>query len=341
MKQKNVREYQRAECIVLRKTGASYRTIGTILGISRASVQRALERFEEIGSYQDRHRCGRPKKVNGQNGHILKDLTQDSVSRSSACKAMMQLNESLEKSICRRTFINYLEECNFEYEVKIKKPCLNKKHKEARLQWCSEHLNWTVDDWKQVLFSHESTFYIIESSSGEFIRHIEDEKTKQCSMWVNGRGESLRVGFWGIITWKGTGCCAIYRENINSDVYCDILDNYLVPTIHINSMEHNFIFQHDNASFCRSKQTQAKLRELNARVLKWPIKSPDLNPIEHLFSIINSRLRTRKILSLKELIDNLSSEWSSIPSQLCENLVFSMPQRIQKCLAEYGNSIDC
>ncbi|CAF4157784.1 unnamed protein product, partial [Rotaria sordida] len=67
MTQKNVDEYQRAQCIALRKTGMSYHAIGINAGISRASVQGALKRFEETGDFQDHHRCGRLKKLNRQN----------------------------------------------------------------------------------------------------------------------------------------------------------------------------------------------------------------------------------------------------------------------------------
>ncbi|CAF4127897.1 unnamed protein product [Rotaria sordida] len=67
MTQKNVDEYQRAQCIALRKTGMSYHAIGTNAGISRASVQGALERFEETGGFQHHHTCGRVEKLNQQN----------------------------------------------------------------------------------------------------------------------------------------------------------------------------------------------------------------------------------------------------------------------------------
>ncbi|CAF3323878.1 unnamed protein product [Rotaria sp. Silwood2] len=340
MIQKNVREYQRAQCIALRQTGMSYRTIGTNLGISRSSVQRALERFEEIGGFQDRHRSGRPKRLNKRQIHMLKHLIHNDDNRNSIHEIMKRLNESLEKPICRRTFVNYLQQCNFQFNGKFKKLSLKKQHREARLQWCLEHSNWTLDDWKQVLFSHESTFCVIKLKSTENIWHVEDDNTKQCHMGIDAADGSHRIGFWGVITWNGTGCCKIYSGSINSDVYCDILDNYLVPTVQLYRMEHNFIFQYGNDSFHRSKQTQAKLQELRAKVLKWSTKSPDLNPIKYLFAIISNRLRSRSIFSIKELIDGQSSEWSSIPSQLCENLIFSMPQRIQKCLTAHGNYID-
>lgn len=340
MTQKNIREYQRAQCIALRKVGMSYRAIGANVGISRASVQRALERFKKTGGFQDRRRGGRPKKLNERNIRMLKHLISDDDNRSSARELMLKLNESLEKPICRRTVVNYLQECGYEYKVKIKKPFLNKEHREARLQWCLEHSNWTVDDWKQVLFSDESTFYVIKRKSDTKIWRTKDEQWREGCMEVAATGGGGRVGFWGVITSEGTGCFRVYNENTNSDVYCSILDNYLVPTIQLYGLENNFVFQHDNARYHTSKQTQEKLQQLNVKVLKWPAKSPDLNPIEHLWSIIDNKLKSRRMCSVKELTDGLSTEWLSIGSQLCEKLIFSMPQRIRKCIAAKGKCID-
>jgi transposase len=90
MTQKNVREYQRAQCFGLRKTDMSYHAIGTNVGISRASVQRAFARFEETGGFQDRRRCGRPEKLNGRNVRMLKHLAQNDDNRSSAREIMIK-----------------------------------------------------------------------------------------------------------------------------------------------------------------------------------------------------------------------------------------------------------
>ena len=142
MTQKITREHQRAQCISLRKVDMSYRAIATDEGISKTSVQRALETFEETGGFRDRSRSGRPKKLNERNVRMLKHLAKDDDSRNSARELMVKLNESLEKSICRRIVINYLQKCGYEYKIKIfKKPFLNKEHRKARLQWCLEHSN--------------------------------------------------------------------------------------------------------------------------------------------------------------------------------------------------------
>lgn len=141
MNENQVREYQRAQCIALRKTSMSYRAIGSTIGISRPSVQRALERYEETGDFKDLSRCCRPKKLGARNIRMLKHVVGDNHNRSSAREIIIKLNETLDKPVCRRTVINYLLKCGFEYKVEIKKQLLNKQHRQARLQWCSEHSN--------------------------------------------------------------------------------------------------------------------------------------------------------------------------------------------------------
>ena len=37
-----------------------------------------------------------------------------------------------------------------------KKKKISKKHVQARLKFAKEHLEWTAEDWKRVLFSDES-----------------------------------------------------------------------------------------------------------------------------------------------------------------------------------------
>ena len=67
---------------------------------------------------------------------------------------------------------------------------------------------------------------------------------------------------------KEPGHFRIYGENTNSDVYCDILDNYLIPTVQLYQMENDFIYQHDNIRCHVSRQAQTKLHELGVKLLE-------------------------------------------------------------------------
>ena len=69
-------------------------------------------------------------------------------------------------------------------------------------------------------------------------------------------------------------------------------------------------------------------------MFKWPAKSPDMNSIEHLWSIIDNKLKSRRVCSMKQLTDGLSAEWLVIEPELCnlKSLYF-------QCHNEYRNAL--
>ena len=56
-------------------------------------------------------------------------------------------------------------------------------------------------------------------------------------------------------------------------------------------MENDFLYHHDNARYHVLQQVQKKPHELDVKLLKWSAKSPDLNVIEHLWSIIDKKIK--------------------------------------------------
>ena len=71
---------------------------------------------------------------------------------------------------------------------------------------------------------------------------------------------------------------------------------------------------------------------------EWPANSPDLNPIENLWSILADNLdKLGQVNSLESLIRNLKLAWSGIDCDI--NLVSGMPNRIEKVLELKGDYI--
>ena len=59
------------------------------------------------------------------------------------------------------------------------------------------------------------------------------------------------------------------------------------------------------------------LQHHNVRTLLWPARSPDLNPIEHLWDILNQRVHRKYTYTppqtLPKLLTVLQHEWQNIP----------------------------
>ena len=68
----------------------------------------------------------------------------------------------------------------------------------------------------------------------------------------------------------------------------------------------------------------------------WPAQSPDLNPIENLWDYLDRKLDVLPTTTLSQLWDTLSDLWENIPTEIIENLVSSMPQRIEAVIKARG-----
>lgn len=97
-----------------------------------------------------------------------------------------------------------------------------------------------------------------------------------------------------------------------------------------------FIFQHDNDPKHTSKVVQRYLKTKGVNVLPWPAQSPDLNPIENLWAILDTRLKHRKCNNEDELFGVLKAGWEALDPQILKNLVDSMSRRCQAVIDAKG-----
>jgi len=78
-------------------------------------------------------------------------------------------------------------------------------------------------------------------------------------------------------------------------------------------------------------------------VLKWPPQSPDLNPIEHLWDVVEQELRALDVYptNLHQLQDAILSIWANISKECFQYFVESMPRRIKAVLKAKEGQTQC
>ena len=143
---------------------------------------------------------------------------------------------------------------------------------------------------------------------------------------------------WGCFCNNKLGPLVLIEGTLNSDRYIELLEEYLLPFLNNLDVE-NHIFQDDNAPCHASIKTRTWKEDNLRETLPWPAQSPDINPIENLWDILERRVRKYKSLptNKNDFFTLLKEEWDSIDESQLVRLVKSMPNRIKTVIKSKGN----
>ena len=93
----------------------------------------------------------------------------------------------------------------------------------------------------------------------------------------------------------------------------------------------------DGAPCHRSKVAKNFLDNNNINLLEWPGNSPDLKPIENLWTNMKNKVSEKQPLSGAELVKAIKEVWvKEISKEHCQSLIESMPRRIKAVIKNRG-----
>lgn len=333
---------KRGAIVALRNEGIPYREIAKKLKISLKGVHSTVKRFNETGSYHDRPRIGRPKvTTSSEDKHIV--ITSKRNRRLTAPEIRADINRNRENPVSLTTVKRRLNAAGLKGCVAVKKPLLRKENRRKRLEWAKKYRNWTIDQWKNVLWSDESKYEIFGNRRRIYVRRSASEKMiPQCIVpTVKHGGGSVMV--WGCFSGHGTGELVKIDGIMKKEQYKNILVRHAIPS-GLREIGRGFVFQQDNDPKHTSKICRNYLERKEAdgvlENMTWPPQSPDLNPIELLWEELDRKIRTSCPTSAENLWEKLKEAWSSLEQRTLDKLVERMPRLVKAVIKSKGGFFD-
>jgi transposase len=323
----------------LNKEKYSMSRIAKVINISKATVQVVIERIRKTGTPVPKPRPGRSKKLDERDLRSLKTIM-----RSNPFASYNHVNSLLKDhqiNICRDTLIHYVKDLGFGSYFAAHKPRLSEENKKRRLRWAKERVNWSLDDWRRVVWSDESRFTVEGYYGGARVLRMVGERYEERHITPTTKWGKGSVMVWSCFWAGGFGPFVFVDGSVDQYAYVNVLSEKFLPWFQKLSEDEDtdFIFQEDGAT-CHTSSYTTRWKDTNEirRFDYWPAQSPDLNPIEHLWSCLEHRIREKRpsLTNVDELKVALKEAWGEIHVDLAARLVGSMNGRCQAVIDAKG-----
>lgn len=309
--------------------------------ISKSTVIRTIQRFDQTGTCKDRQRSGRPRTVANEEKSL--EIMQHFVEEP---------NQSLRK-VSSQSDVGFVSVRNVlisnkfhPYKITLVQELFEDDF-DRRIEFCEVMMEkWERNQnfFNNIIFSDESTFML----NGTVNRH-------NCRYWADENPHWMReshtqypekVNVWaGIIQNQIIGPFFI-EGNLNSVQYLHMLEDQILPEI-INRRGHNLQstwFQQDGApahfgiNVRRFLDATFPNRWIGRRgAIEWPARSPDLTPLDYfLWGHLKNKVFTTKPENIDVLKDRIRTECQLINPVMLQNVINKFYYNLGHCQVVQG-----
>ncbi|GFV32657.1 transposable element Tcb2 transposase [Trichonephila clavipes] len=297
----HINDFMRGRIIRKIEEGRKITDVAREFDIAHSVVSRLWKSFKTTGMCSRRHGGGRVRSTTPAEDRY-NVLSAKRNRRTTAQQVANQFLAASGKQISRKTVARRLRGGGLYARRPVVCVPLTRQHRTARLQWCRKHHNWTEQDWACVLFSDESRFSLSSDCRRQLIWRESGTAYRPENIQEKDRYPTCSIMVWAGIMING-----------RTRLY--------VVAIRANDTSMKFYF----------------LKFVFSVVLS-PARSPELNPIEHVWDALGRQVAGRNYppTNKNTLIRALTEEWDKLPQQLLDNVVQSMVRRVECCITLHG-----
>ena len=212
---------------------------------------------------------------------------------------------------------------------------MNEKKRTKRLKFATkyEHKN----SLKRVVWTHDQVSLNC-SDRRRSPRCGEQEMLictrKDLTPTVKHRGRSVCGG--GVMSASGVGTFHIINGIMDHTQYISILKRELPANVEKMQLGEDWFFMQDNDPEHFVYNTKMWRLYNKPKQLHTPRQSPNINPIEEMWEILDKKIRERKLKNREALKTALLEEWDTVPACKTENHLNCMQRRLKKIIRAKG-----
>jgi DDE superfamily endonuclease len=310
---------------------------------SVSAVERCVKRHRLYGTPASGARTGRPRITSPEED--INIAVHARVERfTSPVNARRVLDFGSSAGVSSRTIDRRMIEAGLPGRVARHKFDYTAGQLQARVAFARAHEHWDAERWSRVLFSDEKCFYGAGFCGRVWVRRppgeLEALDPENC---VAKKAHPIKINVWGCFSAAGQGYVHVFKDNLNKELYLSILREHLKQVAardfpggggHAITA---WSFLQDNAPMHKAKVVSEWLHTSGIDVLHFPPYSPDLNPIENLWAIVQRDVSKEQTDTEDELGDAVLRAWNAVSKQTFISLAHSMPARCAAVLAAHGS----